>query len=516
MTKLINGIIKRIICIMFTAVICVSAVMSGVATISSQAAGEDATITVTLDRNTLNVGDTFNVKVAYSSNIESGYLVWTLKYDSSLVSHSDSDGTIVETFMFENQDDNTKNVTKSYTFKAKSVGKVNFSISAEGYALKPEQNNGEDVMTILAIGASATIKDVGSSDATLKSLTVDGGSLVPAFSPNTLSYTVTVPYDVTALYVFPTTNDSRATHTIDGDEFLSVGTKTRTIIVTAQDGTVKKYVITITRQPKATVKPTETPSATNKPGQSATVSPVTPTPTIIPTPEYDGTVIIDGVKHNIESLPEDVKLPEGFESDKIEYKGKEYTGGKGISKDMTLLYLESESYKGLFIYFEKDDDFLKYVDINVKSGIYSLMKLSDADNKLDFKTTKITIGDETVDAYEIAPGNKDFYIIRAMNWNGEIGYYTYDTVEKTMQRYSGLKVTDSDSEDVKPTATPDSSDNNDEDTMSPKTQKILIVLVVVACTICIVVSSFLIYFALKERKTCKIMTSEDVDETDEQ
>lgn len=514
MTKLKIEFMKKIVCVMFAAVICVAAIFSGFVTISSEAAGEDATITVTLDRNSLNVGDTFNVKVSYQSNIESAYLTWELTYDNSLVGRDGSSGKIIETEWFDDQNANTKNVTKSYSFKAKAVGKANFSITATSYKLNPDENG--DEMSILKIGASATIKDVGSSDATLKELTVDGGSLVPAFSPNTLSYTVTVPFDVTALYVFPTTNDSRATHTIDGDEFLSVGTKTRTVVVTAQDGTVKKYVITITRLPKATAKPTETPSATDKPGQSATVAPVTPTPTVTVTPEFDGTVIIDDVKYSVETLPENVTLPEGFESVKVEYKGKEYTGGKGISKDITLLYLESESYKGLFIYFENDDDFLKYVDINVKSGIYSLMKLTDGTVGLDYKKTTIMIGEESVEAYEIDPDNKDFYIIRAMNWNGEIGYYTYDTVEKTMQRYSELKV--SGSEDVKPSATPDaSSDDSDmNDEMSPKAQKILIILVVIACVICILVSVFLIYFALKERKTCKIMTSEDVDETDEQ
>ncbi|MBE7065101.1 MAG: cadherin-like beta sandwich domain-containing protein [Ruminococcaceae bacterium] len=510
MAKLRNGFINKIICIMFATVICISAVIPGFVMVSPQAAGEDATITVTLNRNTLNVGDTFNVKVAYSSVIDTGYLTWKLSYDNSLVGRDGSSGEIIETIWLDNREDNRRNITMSYTFKAKAVGKAGFSISATGYALDKDENDGEDNMTILAIGASATIKDVGSSDATLKDLTVDGGKLVPSFSPSVTSYTVTVPYSVSTLYVFPETNDSRATHTIEGDEFLEVGTKKRTVVVTAQDGTVKKYVITITRQAKATEKPTETPSATNKPGQTSTAALATPTPTLTHTPEFDGTVMVDGVKHNIKSVPKDVKLPEGFEPAKVEIKDKEYNGGKGISKDITLLYLESESYKGLFIYFEKDEDFLKYVDINVKSGIYSLMKLSDAANKLDLNTTKITIGEETVDAYEIAPDNKDFYIIRAMNWNGEVNYYTYDAVEKTMQRYVADKLPSGENSDknAPATSTPDATQNGDTaPSISKGSQKILIALVGAACGVCLIVAAFLVYFALKERKTCKIMNS---------
>ena len=515
MAKLKNEFIKRIICMMFAAVICISAVMPGFVTISPQAAGEDATITVSLDRNSLNVGDTFNVKVTYSSNIESAYLTWELTYNNSLVSRDGSSGKIIETEWFDDQNANTKNVTKSYTFKAKAVGKATFSVSGTSYKLNPDANG--DSMSILTIGASATITDVGSSDATLKALSVDGGNLVPSFSPSVTSYTVTVPYSVSTLYVFPETNDSRATHTIEGDEFLEVGTKTRTVVVTAQDGTVKKYVITITRQAKTTEKPTETPSATTNPGTTSTVVPSTTAPTVTTTPTFDGTVTIGGEKYTIENIPKDAKLPEGFESAKVAFKGEEYTGGKGISKDITLLYLKSESYKGLFIYFEKDGDFLKYVDINVKSGIYSLMKLSDSANKLDFKTTKITIGDETVDAYEIAPDNKDFYIIRAMNWNGEVNYYTYDTVEKTMQRYVAGKLPTgaNDDKNVPATQTPGATQNGDvAPAISKGSQKILLVLVGAACGVCVIVAAFLIYFALKERKTCKIMNSmseEDVE-----
>ena len=143
------------------------------------------------------------------------------------------------------------------------------------------------------------------------------------------------------------------------------------------------------------------------------------------------------------------------------------------------------------------------------------MKLSDAENKLDLKITKITIGDETVDAYEIAPDNKDFYIIRAMNWNGEVNYYTYDTVEKTMQRYVSDKLPagEHDDKDVPATAEPEATQSGDvAPAISKGSQKMLIALVGAACGVCLIVAAFLVYFALKERKTCKIMNSLSDDE----
>lgn len=521
MAKLKGKFINRFACIAFAVVISVAAMLVNTFFVSSLAAGEDATIMVTLDRNSLNVGDSFNVKVTYQSNIESGYLTWELSYDSSIVSREGSSGTIIETYWFDDQSDNTTNITKTYSFKAKAVGKANFSISATSYKLTPDANG--DSMSILKIGASATIADVGSSDATLKELTVDGGTLVPAFSPNTTSYKVTVPYAVTTLYIFPKTNDSRATHTIEGDEFLNVGTKTRTVVVIAQDGTVKKYVITITRQAKPTEAPTKTPSAPTATGSVSTTtstqtstSVVTPTPTIVPTvteKPFDGTVMVDGEKYTIGEVTDKVKLPEGFEKTEVKYADEIYTGAVGISKNITLMYLESESYKGLFIYFERDNSFFKYIDISVKSGIYSLMRISDGDEKLDFNITKITVGEQLIDAYELSPDNKDFYIIRAMNWNGEINYYTYDTVEQTMQRYISEKISitpneDSDKSEEKPVVK-EHKNEKEEDSLDPKAEKTLIMLVIVACGICLIVAAFLVYFALKERKTCKIMTSSD-------
>ena len=142
--------------------------------------------------------------------------------------------------------------------------------------------------------------------------------------------------------------------------------------------------------------------------------------------------------------------------------------------------------------------------------------VADSENKLDFAKTTITIGAESVEAYEIAPDNKDFYIIRAMNWNGEINYYTYDTVENTMQRYVASKLPAGEvgpSATEAPVATPGQTDETNVE-IKPGTQKMLIILVAAACAVCIILAAFLIYFALKERKTCKIMTSPDDDTVD--
>ena len=106
--------------------------------------------------------------------------------------------------------------------------------------------------TINAIRAQQTL----SSDATLLALTVDNGTLSPAFNSGIVSYTASVNNSVSILNVAATANDSGATVNINGSIVgsgastpvnLNVGTNTITIIVTADNGTTKTYTIVVTR-----------------------------------------------------------------------------------------------------------------------------------------------------------------------------------------------------------------------------------------------------------------------------
>ncbi|RKP54029.1 hypothetical protein D7Z26_11610 [Cohnella endophytica] len=98
------------------------------------------------------------------------------------------------------------------------------------------------------------IRRVGpSNDASLSGLTLSNGSISPAFNPATTSYTASVPNAVSSITVTPTVRDSYATVTVNGTPVtsgsassainLSVG-DTITLVVTAEDGTVKTYTLT--------------------------------------------------------------------------------------------------------------------------------------------------------------------------------------------------------------------------------------------------------------------------------
>ncbi|MGZ4032954.1 MAG: cadherin-like beta sandwich domain-containing protein, partial [Tumebacillaceae bacterium] len=96
-----------------------------------------------------------------------------------------------------------------------------------------------------------------STNANLSALTLSQGTLSPAFSSGTTSYTASVANGVTSVQVTPTVADTTATMKVNGVAAtsgnpvtvpLNVGSNTITIALTAQDGiTQKTYTVAVTR-----------------------------------------------------------------------------------------------------------------------------------------------------------------------------------------------------------------------------------------------------------------------------
>ena len=91
-----------------------------------------------------------------------------------------------------------------------------------------------------------------SSDASLSSLSVSGGTLDPAFSAAVTNYTATVPFGSSSVAVSATTSDGNASFMINGSNnatvALTVGDNTISIVVTAENSTTSRtYTIVVTR-----------------------------------------------------------------------------------------------------------------------------------------------------------------------------------------------------------------------------------------------------------------------------
>lgn len=95
-------------------------------------------------------------------------------------------------------------------------------------------------------------------DNSLRGLSISPGTLDPAFSSDTLNYTVDVASSVTNIRVTPTVRDPAATMKVNGQDAASEQAQTITlrdpglstvisIVVTAQNGTQKSYTLVVSR-----------------------------------------------------------------------------------------------------------------------------------------------------------------------------------------------------------------------------------------------------------------------------
>ncbi|MBM7647789.1 methionine-rich copper-binding protein CopC [Bacillus ectoiniformans] len=99
-----------------------------------------------------------------------------------------------------------------------------------------------------------------STDASLTSLQLNNGTLIPEFDSTTTSYQSSVAYGTSSMIITPATTDTNAKikvnnlSVVTGQQSqpinLNVGSNTITVVVTAEDGTTKTYEIEVTRAPQ--------------------------------------------------------------------------------------------------------------------------------------------------------------------------------------------------------------------------------------------------------------------------
>ena len=106
-------------------------------------------------------------------------------------------------------------------------------------------------------GANVTQSHEMSMDDTLSSLKIAQAALSPEFSPNQLTYAATVPYEVERVALTAQTNSPEARKVIRGTSDLKVGENTITVTVTAENGSVREYRITLIRQEMPETTPSE-------------------------------------------------------------------------------------------------------------------------------------------------------------------------------------------------------------------------------------------------------------------
>ena len=363
------------------------------------------------------VGNTISVTVSASGAAGWEYC---LNYDSSVFrltsAGSDTGGACVKT-------GSTLIGYSKVTFKFKAIKSGTGTFSLRDAVMYGDDGNplssSKGSVTVTA-RTQAEIQASYSANADLKSLGVDGFEITPAFNKDTLEYALTVENNVTTVNVSALRADNTASVSGAGTIQLSEGLNVVTIVVTAQKGNQKKYVINIERKE---------------------LDPIN--------------VSVDNVSYTVVRKAELLEIPTYYEASTITIDGEEVPALYSEITKYTLVGLKDEDGKIELYRYLGDSDykdmapnmFERYYQFNTE--VISFVPVTIEDKIYGYESTKkIDINDEKIDVY-YNKDNKDYVLIYGMNMTtGNEGWYQYDIKENTFQRYveNNLKEIEEDKE----------------------------------------------------------------------
>lgn len=364
----------------------------------SSVSAASGSINASTSQKTIAVGSTFTVTVKVSSNEPLGSWKFGISYDSSVISLQSGD-TMVAGY----GDGAIKSKTYTYKFKAIKSGTASIKVMSPDMVSWSDPNN---LFTPSTSNASVTVKTQDeiqasySKDNTLKSLSVEGYELSPQFNKDTTNYTVSVPDTVEKIKVNAQVNDSTARVSGAGEIELSQGINKIEVVVTAQNGSLKTYTITV---------------------DVKDLNPI----------EVD----IDGSKYTVVKKPDLLTEPIGHTASTIKIGEVEVPCFKSELTKLTIVGLKDENGDiKMFVYDEETNKYSLYREI--KGASIALLPVKTENDVVGFKRTTIKINDEEYEAFQ-SEADDSFYLIFAMNVaTGEEDYYIFDNENNLFVKYN--------------------------------------------------------------------------------
>ena len=398
-----------------SAVLSIAAIMLIISTAVFPASAENAVLSFSSQKpsvgQSVTVTVTFNPGAKmYSADFSLSYNPDILTYESATCTAKAAGGGIVKaapTLTGETK------ISYKFTFTAKKSGSSNITVSGGVYGFEDTENYN--------VGASATltVSDAAKPGvATLKSLSISNGTLTPGFSTGRTSYTAKVKYEVTTCKVYATATDAKATVAVGGKEALAVGKNTRTVTVTAQNGTQKTYTIVITR-----LKEGEELDGETKPEDN--------------TDEPEKSTVIDGVKYLLATDLSGFTLPNGFKANTVTYGETEVAAAQDTDANYTVYYLKGENSESYQPYTLESDGktFKKLKFATFGNNTYIFADIPEGKTVPEgFYQSSVKIGDFDIPAYKSSDeGLTDFYYTYCF-FEKNFAMYRYDSRENVLQR----------------------------------------------------------------------------------
>ena len=375
-----------------------------------------AGMSVSAGQSTVSVGRT----VAFTITVPAGSEAWTysVAYSANLTLESGD----LAPMGFEGD-----NRTNQLVFRANDTGTGSVWISAGSYCVrvegkdKPDDYDASGSASVSIVSASTpddsepdyTPSTPGKSgNNALSALTVSAGTLTPVFDPAVTEYTLSLPQGTEKLTLTATPSDSNATVQGDGELTLQEGENTLPLVVTAENGDTKTYTVT---------------------------AKVAQAPTLF--------LSFSGAKLGVVKDVEGVTPPTGFTAaEPVSQGGDTLPLWVDANGKHTLVYLVDEKgVAGFYLYSRTEGVLSPYLPLAYGGATYIYTGIpSEKASVPGLKAATVEAFSQTLSGWRYEDAAlSDFLVLYLMDDGGQYGYYTYDSKNATLQRFSGAVFTDS-------------------------------------------------------------------------
>ena len=164
----------------------------------------------------------------------------------------------------------------------------------------------------------------------------------------------------------------------------------------------------------------------------------------------DVTVDVNGVTYTLTDNFADTDIPSGYTRTQVALDGQDRQMVTNDSNSIFLGYLkDADGIGDFFLFNEEDATFAVYEEISISDSA-SIIVLSDTSKvnlPAEYQEAKLTLNDIVFPVWQDTE-NEGFYVLYAMNNNGEEGYYRYDATENTYQRFEPAAVEEEEETDT--------------------------------------------------------------------
>lgn len=149
-------------------------------------------------------------------------------------------------------------------------------------------------------------------------------------------------------------------------------------------------------------------------------------------------VEVDGVQYTITGGFSDALIPTGFVRGEKQFEGSNYEVVTQEASGRSAFYLTSADggEADFFLYDDDNGSFAPFEEVEIAQDRYIVLLRDDGSVSLPsaYQETTLTLNGKEFPAWQNTD-NADYYVVYALNADGEEGLYQYDTVDKTYQRY---------------------------------------------------------------------------------